>query len=163
MESFGRKVVLVAKVLEIQLFGEEWYQHLSWETLLYHMEEMWGFLLQGGKKMPKLRCFTEILSELRMLPAHGHLLPDGQGVFPSGMENWLILWFFPSIYRVRMGLDPTLCSRAQKQNVQILEGELKASSALRGWKEKKIFWALHQESHILSKSICYFYHPEWNL
>lgn len=55
------------------------------------MKEMWVFFLQGGKKMPKLRYFTEILSELHMLPAHGHLLPDGQDTFPSGMGNWLIL------------------------------------------------------------------------
>lgn len=40
MKSFGRKLVLAAKVLETQLFGEEWSQQLSWGTSLYLVEEM---------------------------------------------------------------------------------------------------------------------------
>lgn len=112
------------------------------------------FSLQGGKKMLK-PYFTEMFCELHMQPAHSHLLPDGQDMFPSGMGNCLTL-------TVRMGLDPTLCSKAQKQSVEILEEEWKVSCALRSWKKRR-FGALHLESHILSKTVCYFYHPEWSL
>lgn len=41
------------------------------------------------KKKLKSRYFTEIFSELHMLPAHSHLLPDGQDTFPAGMGNCL--------------------------------------------------------------------------
>jgi len=120
--------------------------------------------LQGRKKKVLKPCyFTEKFCELRMLPAHSHLLPDGQDTFPSGMRNWLIfvIFFFPSTHRVGMGLDPTLCSGVRKQRVQTLEEDFNVSCALRSWRKR--FGALRWENYILSKAVSSFCHPEWSL
>lgn len=77
------------------------------------------------KRFVSFICYLPMATCFQMARTCSHL----------GWETGRFCDFCSSTHRVGMGLDPTLCSRVQKQSVQILEEELHVSCALRSWKK----------------------------